>query len=155
MYEYVKKHQPKQLVRELLTMIDPIELITYEIDSEIDINDLSKVYKDLGMTYIDTSELYLLLLLGSTIIFEVKTSIPDIYDSFHNPDIVGRDGINLSRDFQICRQGSNRKYGCIKIHNDYTCGEESEINFVPEIYDQILNDFIMIHDQYKKLLEKQ
>ena len=160
--EHIKKHQPEKLAQELLNLVDPIKLITYQTDinSAIDINDIEKFTENVNHFY-DHSDMCLLFKLGSTIIFSIRTCIGDVYEAIHCTDIVKvkREGrFMLSSNIRIYRQESDGSdYGCITIHptsDSSPNGEESRIKFVPEIFDQILNDLIKIHDQYEKLLNK-
>ena len=178
-YEYIKRNQPEKLAQELLAMIDPASLITYQLDYGI--NDLEKFTGDI----VDISDYPLILKfkLGTLEIARISLQIDDVYKAFYELEVeaghpMDRHGVITGfqlKDitafkFDYCPDvyilvRNIADYMGYKIKTNYA-GIRAElstegldrhivIQFQPDIYDAILRDLFKIRVQYGKFLAKQ
>ncbi len=172
--EYVKRIGPLDLSKNLLSLIDPADLITYSMECELDLSRLGK-FRGKLTKQIWEYPIKLVFKLGS---FEVKVITIDITTCEHlfDPDRVYNKiskKTGKSKVFSLNNMIFNRtpksketyfrgvylknkkeKYSTI-THKTEWIGSytETTLRFKPEIYDQILTDLQMVYIQYNQYLK--
>ncbi len=151
-YKHIKRNQPKQLAQELLTMIDPAELITFQLDSTLDLDNLDKFTGDY-----DDYPFYLRFKLGPLELFSLSfrmKDLPDVNSSItelnfadeYNCKIV-RENISEYMDWMTPTTNGGI-WGELTSTNGYGFDTTKNwvIQFKPHIFDAIVEDLKRIHE---------
>ena len=175
--EYVKRIGPLNLSKNLLSLIDPADLITYSMECELDLSKLGK-FRGERTELIGGYPIKLVFKIGS---FEMKIIKIDITDCKHlfDPDRIYHE-VYISKKtgkfkvFSFNKMIFNRrpksketyfrgvylknkkeKYSTITHETEWIGSyTRTSFKFQPEIYDQILTDLQMVYTQYNQYLKR-
>ncbi len=155
LYEHVKKHQPVKLAQELLTMIDPAELITYQLEKSD--NDLLRAVEKRNLYNLKfklgSLELYSFdffidrVTPGVTVkdtirgkIFKVASILECDFVAFNDPNKCCIVRENLSDWVKVCKT-KTKNGGMFSKPRDQAENDKFVIlQFKPIIFDAIIKD---------------
>ena len=147
-YEHIKKHQPEKLAQELLNMIDPASLITYQLDSTLDLAKLDEFTGDF-----DDYPFYLRFKLGTLELFSLSFLLCDIpdypwFDSINYPiskfEFANEDNCALVRtnisEYMADLAPTTNGGIWSELYSSQGINKNLVLQFRPEVFDAIIND---------------